>query len=224
MKKNLTYDGLSYSELVAKRNELDLVISRMRKQEMKRAFDELLKNFSATKEELMDLYSGEEVVSQPVTDVPKDVLPLEETVSINPEPKEEYTAESIWNHPALQAPYSPQAIKKSAAPKPEETPVVKSEETLPSLEELLSDVPEYKELYTPKAPVKKNSRSLPTFKELLSDEPVNRILNLGNELPKDASYRQHTRICHTDGIIPTETATGKTEVYIPKRPKPTMVA
>ena len=65
-------------------------------------------------------------------------------------------------------------------------------------------------------------RSLSTIDELLSDEPINRILCLGNEEPKGKAYRQHTRINHVGGIIPTETATGKTGIYIP--PTPPMVA
>ncbi len=88
------------------------------------------------------------------------------------------------------------------------------EESLPTFESLLSDVPEYKALYHPVTP-KKNNRHLPTFDELLSGEPVNKILCLGNEEPKGKAYRQHTRINHVGGIIPTETATGRTGIYIP---------
>lgn len=225
MKKTMNYDGMSYNELVAEKIELEKKISKMREQDMKRAFDELLKNYSATKEEILKLYFGENTTTQTVPETHKDEIPQEETVSINIEPKEENKEENLWNHPALQAPYVSQAAKKSTADlKPEKTSVKKTEEELPSMEDLLSDVPEYKELYTPKAPVKKNNRSLPTFDELLSDDPINRILCMGNENPKGAPYRQHTRINHIDGIIPTETATGKTMVYIPKRPKPTMTA
>ncbi len=90
------------------------------------------------------------------------------------------------------------------------------EETLPSLEDLLSDDPQYKAFYSPEHPEKESSRSLPTLDELLSDEPINRILNLGNELPKGAPYRQNNRICHAKGMIPTETATGQTIVYVPQ--------
>jgi len=92
------------------------------------------------------------------------------------------------------------------------------EESLPTFESLLSDVPEYKALYHPVTPKKKNNRRLPTIDELLSDEPINRILCLGNEEPKGKAYRQHTRINHVGGIIPTETATGKTGIYIPPTP------
>ena len=65
-------------------------------------------------------------------------------------------------------------------------------------------------------------RSLLTMDELLSGNPINRILCLGNEEPKGKAFRQYTRINHVGGIIPTETATGKTEVYIP--PTPIMAA
>lgn len=103
--------------------------------------------------------------------------------------------------------------------------VEKTETELPTMAELLSDVPEYKELYSLNTPIKKSNRKLPTMDELLSDDPTNRILCLGNLNPKGAPYRQHSRINHADGIIPTETATGQTMIYIPPRkPKPTMTA
>lgn len=89
------------------------------------------------------------------------------------------------------------------------------EKILPTMESLLCDDPEYKAFYHPVTPEKKNNRRLPTLDELLSEEPVNKILCLGNEEPKGKAYRQHTRINHVRGIIPTETATGKTTIYIP---------
>ena len=229
----MNYDGMSYNELVAQKLELEKAINQKREQEMKRAFDDLLKNFSATKEEVMKLYFGEDVTTateENALDSAKEPLALpesqevtsmEETVSINTEDKD-----SLWNHPALLAAYNPKASKEKNTSASEKTTVEKSEEDLPTMESLLSDVPEYKELYTPKAPVKasvkKSNRSLPTMDELLSGDPINRILCLGNEKSKGKAYRQHTRINHVDGIIPTETATGKTGIYIP--PKPTMVA
>ena len=148
-----------------------------------------------------------------------DVTLVEEEDSINPETNEEeenkVETASVWDNPALTAPYNPVAAKKSEAPAvPEKTP----DEELPSLEDLLSDDPEYKEYYAPAYPEKKNNRSLPTLDELLSGEPINRILCLGNLEPKGAAYRQHSRVCHPDGIIPTETATGQTLIYIPPVP------
>lgn len=100
-------------------------------------------------------------------------------------------------------------------PVKETTGTGESEETLPSMDSLLSDDPEYKEYYAPKHPEKKSDRTLPTMDELLSGEPINRILCLGNEVPDDKAYKQHYRISHVDGIIPTETATGQTIIYIP---------
>lgn len=229
MEKKMNYEGMSYNELVAQKMALEMAINKMREQEMKRAFGELLKTYSVTKEELMKVYFGEDVttatVENPLDSVkeplalpePQVVIPEEETVSITPEPQVENNVDDLWNHPALKAPYTSKAGKKNEAA-PEESP----ETELPTMESLLSDVPEYKELYTPKVLMKKSKKSLPTMDELLSDDPTNRILCLGNEKEKGSPYRQHTRINHADGIIPTETATGKTMVYIP--PRPTMTA
>ena len=227
----MNYDGMSYNELVAQKMELEKAINKMREQEMKRAFDELLKTYSISKEEMMRIYFGEDsTTSIPVVEntldageapfalpEPKVETPKEEMVSITPEPQEGNKVDDLWNHPALKAPYTSKAGKKN-----EVAPVDGPETELPTMESLLSDVPEYKELYTPKVLMKKSKKSLPTMDELLSDDPTNRILCLGNVKEKGSPYRQHTRINHADGIIPTETATGKTMVYIP--PRPTMKA
>ena len=226
----MNYDGMSYNELVAEKMAIEMAINKKKEQEMKRALDELLKNYSVTKEDLMRIYlgmdstttfaventldTGNELLALPES---KEETPMVETVSYTPEPQEENKVEDLWNHPALKAPYTSKAGKKKVAA-PEESP----ETELPTMESLLSDVPEYKELYTPKVLMKKSKKSLPTMDELLSDGPTNRILCLGNEKEKGSPYRQHTRINHADGIIPTETATGKTMVYIP--PRPTMTA
>ena len=152
-----------------------------------------------------------------------EVTLVEEEDSTNPEnnEEEENKAEtaSVWYNPALTAPYNPVVAKKSEAPAAsEKTPVENADEELPSLEDLLSDDPEYKEYYASASPVKKNNRNLPSLDELLSGEPINRILCLGNLEPKGAAYRQHSRVCDPDGIIPTETATGQTLIYIPPVP------
>ena len=132
------------------------------------------------------------------------------------ETKVETKTTSVFDLPALKEPYNPLGTKKSATPSaPEKTSVEDAEETLPTMESLLSDDPEYKALYHPVTPKKKNNRRLPTLDELLSEEPVNKILCLGNEEPKGKAYRQNTRINHVRGIIPTETAIGKTGIYIP---------
>ncbi len=99
-----------------------------------------------------------------------------------------------------------------------ETTCTESDGTLPSMDSLLSDDSEYKAFYHPATPVKKNNRSLPALDELLSGEPINRILCLGNEVPDDKAYKQHYRISHIGGIMPTETATGQTIIYIPPAP------
>lgn len=232
MKQSNTTE-MSYTELVAKNSALQENIKKMmeeayalqdalktkREEEMKRAFDELLKTFSPTQEEMKDIF--DRAFSTPTT-------PTEEIAQDNgkeplalPEHKEENeTVEvtDIWKHPSLQAPYNPLTIKKSVAkPAPEQTPVAETDKELPTMEELLSDVPEYKKLYTPKTPEKK-TRRLPAMEDILSGKPVNQILCLGNLKPKGAPYRQHYRINHAGGIIPTETATGDTIVYIPPTP------
>lgn len=231
MEKKMNYEGMSYNELVAQKMALEMAINKMREQEMKRALDDLMQNYSITKEDLMRIYFGEDsttsaAVVENTLDTGKAPLalpeptvetPKEEAISITPEPQVENNVDDLWNHPALKAPYTSKAGKKKVAA-PEESP----ETELPTMESLLSDVPEYKELYTPKVLMKKSKKSLPTMDELLSDGPTNRILCLGNEKEKGSPYRQHTRINHADGIIPTETATGKTMVYIP--PRPTMTA
>ena len=160
---------------------------------------------------------GEEPLALPESSQKgEEVPPIGEQVSINPENNVEKEVTSIWEHPNLTAPYNPMVVKEEVStPEPEVTPVEKTEEELSSMEELLSDDPEYKEYYAPKHPEKKSDRTLPTMDELLSGEPINRILCLGNEVPDDKAYKQHYRISHVDGIIPTETATGQTIIYIP---------
>ena len=149
-----------------------------------------------------------------------DVTLVEEEDSINSESKEEEESKvetaSVWDHPALTAPYNPVTATKSEEPAvPEKTPIEIADEGLPSLEDLLSDDTEYKEYYAPTSPVKKSNRTLPTMDELLSGKPINRILCMGSEVPDDKAYKQHYRICHVDGIIPTELASGQTIIYIP---------
>lgn len=116
---------------------------------------------------------------------------------------------SVFDNPAFKAPYNPKAVECAAVPEK----VI--EEKVSSLEELLSGNPEYKTDYADKTPIKNSKKRMISMDELLSGEPVNRILNMGNTLPEGASFRQHTRICHADGICPTLTATGNTtSVYL----------
>ena len=119
-----------------------------------------------------------------------------------PEDKIDSTPRSVFEDPALLEPYNPAGSQEEVK---ETTP--ETEEVLPTFDELLSTGPV-------KKPVVKTKRTLPTLDELLSGEPIPRILNMGN-LRTDGIYEQNTRICHTDGIIPTETASGSTLIYIP---------
>lgn len=227
MMNTMNISGMSYEELVAMSIAIQQAINNKKDEAMKeiaRAYQKALA-LGITEEEMKAYFSAEttsqETLAIPeTTQVVEEVTPIEELVSINPEGKEENNVEkevtSVWEHPALTAPYNPMVAKEDVStPEPEVTPVEKTEVELSSMEELLSDDPEYKEFYAPKHPEKKSDRALPTMEELISGKPINRILCMGNLNPKGAPYRQHSRLNHVDGIIPTETATGQTLVYIP---------
>ena len=252
MNKSMNISGMTYNDLKAGYEALMVSINEQmekcreyeqaiinKKEEVMREFARAymaVKEIGVTEEEMEAFLDKEsataEVCGQEPPTLPEpiqeeNVTLVEEEDSTNPENNEEeenkVETASIWDNPALTAPYNPVAAKKSEAPAaPEKTPEENSDEELSSLEDLLSDDPEYKAFYHPATPVKKNHRSLPTLDELLSGEPINRILCQGNLEPKGAAYRQHSRVCHADGIIPTETATGQTLVYIP--PAPSMAA
>jgi hypothetical protein len=244
MKKKENLNEMSYNELVAKNVEVQKSIQKLmaksveyqkainlkKEESIKEALRACMKTYGVTKEEMKSILDGEESIN-PV--IPQKVYDLTETEAIPevkednevetpaiPEPQEENKVEtkttSVFDLPALQEEYNPLETKKRKTPAaPEKTLVEGTEETLPTMESLLCDDPEYKAFYHPVTPEKKNNRRLPTLDELLSKEPVNKILCLGNEEPKGKAYRQHTRINHVKGIIPTETATGKTTIYIP---------
>lgn len=180
---------MSYDELVAMSIAIQQAISNKRDEAMKevaRAYQMALA-LGITEEE-MKAYFSTGVTSQETTALPETTREPEEVTPIE---------------------------EQVSTPEPATTPVEKTEEELTSMEELLSNDPEYKEYYAPKHPEKKSDRALSTMDELLSGEPINRILCLGNEVPDDKAYKQHYRISHVDGIIPTETATGQTIIYIP---------
>ena len=214
-----------YNELIAKSYEYLKAIHLKREQEVKdavSAYKKAMANLGFSEEEMRSILEEEASINPLVSQV---ALPEaeenngEEALAL-PEHQEESKVEtkttSVFDLPALKEPYNPQETKKSVTPTASQnTPVEGTEETLPTMESLLSDDPEYKAFYHPVTLEKKNNRRLPTFDELLSGEPVNKILCLGNEEPKGKAYRQHTRINHVGGIIPTETATGKTGIYIP---------
>ena len=224
----------TYARFLAKKNE--------EKRSITREYIAKMASFDLTQEEVMSLINME-ISTLPDMDewcaqvvgpeecydvvIPDPTIPeypnleaAKSVVSLVSESQENKTVEtkttSVFDLPALKEPYNPLKTRKSVpTPKPEKTSVEETEEDIPSMESLLSDDPEYKAFYHPVTPRKKNNRTLPTMDELLSDEPVNKILCLGNEQPKGKAYRQHTRINHVAGIIPTETATGKTGIYIP---------
>ena len=224
MKKTMNLNGMSYIELVAMSVELQKTINLKREEAIKNALRSCMETYGVTKEEIISLLEREDsikeeepVVIPEVVEIPKENV--KEVLAL-PEHQEDTKVEtkptSVFDHPALQEDYNPLKTKESVpTPEPEKTSVAETEEVIPSMESLLCDDPEYQKFYHPDNPTRKNNRSLPTMDELLSGEPVNRILNLGNLTPKGAPYRQHTRVNHVDGIIPTETATGKTLVYIP---------
>ena len=224
MKKTMNLNGMSYIELVAMSVELQKTINLKREEAIKNALRSCMETYGVTKEEIISLLERENsikeeepVVIPEVVEIPKENV--KEVLAL-PEHQEDTKVEtkptSVFDHPALQEDYNPLKTKESVpTPEPEKTSVAETEEVIPSMESLLCDDPEYQKFYHPDTPKRKNNRTLPTMDELLSDEPVNKILCLGNLTPKGAPYRQHTRVNHVDGIIPTETATGKTLVYIP---------
>ena len=238
--KDMNLHEMSYNELVAKNAETQRAIEALvaksveyqkainlkREASIKEALRVCMDTYGVTREEMMSILGGEDSINpvtiQEVDDITETVALPEgkenngvETLAL-PEHQEETKTTSVFDLPALKEPYNPLKVKKSTIPPAsEKTPEDGTDESLPTMESLLSDVPEYKALYHPVTPKKKNNRRLPTFDELLSGEPVNKILCLGNEEPKGKAFRQHTRINHVGGIIPTETATGRTGIYIP---------
>lgn len=139
--------------------------------------------------------------------------------TIIPENKVETKTKSVFDNPAFKEKYNPVSTCKETKENVEsdikETVDTMSEEKLPSMEELLCENPEYKAFYYPEETFIKKQRRLATMEELTSGNPVRRVLCMGNTLPKGAAFRQHTRQNNVRGIIPTETATGKTRIYIP---------
>lgn len=144
------------------------------------------------------------------------------------EEKEEKTSpavsmsESVFDNPAFKAPYHPVSCRKEqnaapveTAPMTKSTPISTTDEKIVPLSNLLSDDPRYETKATEHS--SKNRKKHLTMNQMLSGEPINQIILMGNESPKGAAYRQHTRLSHVDGIIPTETACGHTDIYIPEQ-------
>ena len=241
------YEALmvSINEQMEKCREYQRAMAIMRVNEVNEALRILMDTYGLTKDEMKSYLDGE-VSIDPVTTQEKDdqteatevvekpqiedeeplALPessqdgeVETEVSINPENQEKGGTVSVLDHPSLKAPYRPVAAKEEVSTsEPDVTPMVETEGELASMDSLLSGDPEYKAFYHPVTPAKTSYRDLPTMEELLSGEPIKKILCLGNLKPKGTAYRQHTRVSHAMGIIPTETATGHTLIYIPPSP------
>lgn len=196
MKNHINYSKMSYNELVA--------------MSIKKAFCALMDAYGLSKEEMMTILdSGESIISSTAKVV--------EDPAAEPKEKNMTTSKtsSVFDSPALKAPYTTTPVKKGAiTPAPEKTPGDETEENLPTMENLLSISPEYKALYAGEPPIKDDNRGMITMDALLSEEPVNQILNLGNMEP-EGKFGQHTRVCDPKGICPTLTAIGNsTLVYI----------
>lgn len=212
MKYSTNYSRMSYNEFVA--------------MSIKKAFCALMDAYGLSKEEMMTILDSEESIisttAKEVEDQAESAVAAEIVESqplALPEPKEKNVTtsktSSVFDSPALKAPYTTTPVKKGAiTPAPEKTPGDETEENLPTMENLLSISPEYKVLYAGEPPIKDDNRGMITMDALLSEEPVNQILNLGNMEP-EGKFGQHTRVCDPKGICPTLTATGhSTLVYI----------
>lgn len=166
------------------------------------------------------LWSSQDMTT---TAIPEPVSITTATEIVENKKEEEITPEvsmtgSVFDNPAFKAPYHPVSCRKEQSAAPVETaPMTKSapisitEEKIVPLSSLLSDETKASEHSS------KNRKKHLTMNQLLSGEPINQIILMGNESPKGAAYRQHTRLSHVDGIIPTETACGHTDIYIPEQ-------
>lgn len=238
------YASMDYQDLINEMDSIRSIMEAKRQEAMAEAIAQVMKNFGASKSDIINCLGGDikeepisittaqEVETEMIPALPEsteNVSSLDELlnggntvkVSIKKEKKAvkknkeenkvetvESAAVSVFDNPALKAPYNPKAVK-CAAPKKEI-----EEEKVSFLDELLYGNPEYKTYYAGENPIKMK-HNLVSMDELLSGKPVNRILNMGNTLPEGTSFRQHTRICHADGICPTLTAQGNTTyVYV----------
>ena len=212
MKNSINYSMMTYNELVA--------------MSIKKALCALMDAYGLSKDEMRIILDSEESIisttAQEVEDQSESVVSakiVESQPLALPEPKEKKVitskTSSVFDSPALKAHYTTTPAKKGAiTPAPEKTTVDETEENLPTMENLLSTIPEYKVLYAGEPPIKNDNKGMITMDVLLSEEPVNQILNLGNMEP-EGKFGQHTRVCDPKGICPTLTATGNsTLVYI----------
>lgn len=207
MKKSINLNEMSYDELVSMSSDIQKALNLKKVESIKNTLLECMDTYGVTKEELVAILNEDESINPTTT--PEG----EETPSL-PETKEETKTTSVFDLPELKESYNPLTNQKGETIlESEKTPVVGDEKEIPSMENLLSDDPEYKAFYHPITPEK--SKRLTSFDELLAGKPIKKILCLGNEEPKGKAYRQNTRVNHVGGIIPTETASGKTGIYIP---------
>ena len=217
---------MTYKEMVEMSAALQQAMAIKRADEVKKALRILMDSYGLSKDEMKSYLDGEDsitpVFAQDVDDLTETVVIPEAVANTQTEDEEPLALpeSSQEDEVETEVSISPESQEvKIADPK---TPMVETEEELPTFDSLLSGDPGYKTFYHPVTPVEKNYRVLPTMDELLSGEPVNTILCLGNLTPKGTAFRQHTRVNHAGGIIPTETATGQTLIYIP--PAPSMAA
>lgn len=151
----------------------------------------------------------------PALDAPYVPKAAKKKAKTAPKIAEKSTQDENQDTPAPPVECDPKGAQKkldSMLTSTDDSTSVASEDSLSPMEELLSNDTTYKEYYQGKPSGKKKRKILP-MEELLS-EPINKILLMGNEFPRGASFRQHGRFVHADGIIPTETATGRTGIYI----------
>lgn len=241
------YESMSYQDVLNEIDSLRSIAEAKRQEAMAEAIAQVMKNFGASKSDIINCMGGDvkvEPISTTTAQEETEIIPalpestdkvssldelindgrtVEVSIKKNKKTKKsvkkvkrenkvetvEPATGSVFDNPAFKAPYNPKAVECAAVLEN------KIEEPVSSLEELLSGNPEYKAYYTDKTPIKNSKKKIVPMDELLSGKPVNRIFNLGNTLPEGASFRQHTRICHADGICPTLTATGNTtSVYL----------
>lgn len=104
------------------------------------------------------------------------------------------TKKSVFDNPAFKKPYNPVASKN--------TDSSSNEGDVHSFEDIFSND-------STKSPVKGGRKGTITMDECLSDKPIDRILCAGILNP-EYKFKQHERICLSDGIFPTITAGGNT--------------
>ena len=210
---------MSYDELVAMSTDLQQAINRKKEEVFKKALYAFMDTYCVSKDEMKAILDSEESIISTTAQEEVVEKPQNKELLALPEPKEENKKESktpsVFECPAIKAPYTTKPAKKGAITSSAEKTIADgTEENLPTMEDILSINPEYKALYAGEPSIKKGRGGMFTMDALLSEEPVNQILNLGN-LEPEGKFGQHTRVCDPKGICPTLTATGNTTlVYL----------